>query len=134
MNRINFRTFNEILGFEWETASAPVVAFVIDQSHNVKGKIEATLETVTMAQELYEKATLADRRELAWRQMQSDGLGTELLRQDAFATDDRPAIELWRIAKDLPRHPLTAFGESVYLERITRERSGRPTVPGLSYA
>ena len=39
-----FRIFHEIL-FESETNS-PDVAFMLDQSHNVKGKIEATLQTV----------------------------------------------------------------------------------------
>jgi len=131
MNRINFRFFNEILGFEGETG-ASVIAFVIDQSHNMKGKIEATLQTVTMSQELYAKASLADRGGLASRQ--SDGLGAELLRQDAFARDARPPIELWRTAKGRPGHRPAAFRESGYLERVTRERSGRPTVPGSSYA
>ena len=109
-------------------------SFRIESPTRVKGKIEATLQTVTMAPELYAKASPADCGELASRQRQPDRPGAELLLQDAFATDVRPAIELWRTAKGLPRHPLTAFGESGYLERITRERSGRPTVPGLSYA
>jgi L-rhamnose isomerase/sugar isomerase len=107
-------------------------SFRIEAPTRVKRKIEATLQTVTMAQELYAKASLADRCELASRQTQSDGLCAELLL--AFATDVRPAIELWRTAKGLPRHSLNAFRESGYLERITRERSGRPTVPSSSYA
>ena len=33
---------------------------MIDQSHNLKGKIEAMIQTVDMAQELYAKAALVD--------------------------------------------------------------------------
>jgi hypothetical protein len=109
-------------------------SFRIESPTRVKGKIEAALQTVTMAPELYAKALLADCGELASRQSQPDRPGAELLLQDTFATDVRPAIEWWRTAKGLPRHPLTAFGESGSLERITRERSGRPTFRGLSYA
>ena len=47
-----FRIFHEILFFEWETGSRADVAYMIDQSHNLKGKIEAMIQTVSMAQEL----------------------------------------------------------------------------------
>jgi L-rhamnose isomerase/sugar isomerase len=51
-----FRIFYEILFFEWETGKRADVAFMIDQSHNLKGKIEATIQTVNMAQELFARA------------------------------------------------------------------------------
>ena len=38
---------------------------MIDQSHNLKGKIEAMVQTVVTAQELYLKAALVDREQLA---------------------------------------------------------------------
>ena len=38
---------------------------MIDQSHNLKPKIEAMIQTVAMAQELYAKAALVDRAKLA---------------------------------------------------------------------
>ena len=38
---------------------------MIDQSHNLKGKIEATVQTVVTAQELWLKAALVDREQLA---------------------------------------------------------------------
>src|SRR5438094_3562922 len=60
-----FRIFNEIRCFEWETASRADVAYMIDQSHNLKGKIEATIQTVMMAQEVYSKAALVDYKKLA---------------------------------------------------------------------
>ena len=56
-----FRIFREIRHFEWETGEAADIAYMIDQSHNLKGKIEAMIQTVTMAQELFAKAALVDR-------------------------------------------------------------------------
>ncbi len=38
---------------------------MIDQSHNLKGKMEAMVQTVVTAQELYLKAALVDREQLA---------------------------------------------------------------------
>src|SRR5215471_11806031 len=60
-----FRIFNEILHFQWETGSRLDIAYMIDQSHNLKGKIEAMIQTVATAEELYAKAALVDREKLA---------------------------------------------------------------------
>jgi len=38
---------------------------MIDQSHNLKGKIEAMIQTVQTAMELYAKAALVDHEKLA---------------------------------------------------------------------
>ena len=58
-----FRIFHEILHFEWETGERADIAYMIDQSHNLKGKIEAMIQTVTTAMELYAKAALVDHDE-----------------------------------------------------------------------
>ena len=120
-----FRIFHEILSFEWESNGQADIAYMIDQSHNSKGKIEATIQTVMMAQELYAKAALVNRAELAARQMKADVVSSERLLQDVFASDVRPMIRDWRLANGLPADPLQAFLESGYLDRITRERSSR---------
>ena len=41
-----FRIFHEILFFEWQTGARADIAYVVDQSHNLKGKIEAMIQTV----------------------------------------------------------------------------------------
>ncbi len=66
-----FRIFHEILFFEWETGTKADIAYMIDQSHNLKGKIEAMIQTVTMAQELFSKAALVDYERLAKAQRAS---------------------------------------------------------------
>jgi L-rhamnose isomerase/sugar isomerase len=129
-----FRIFHEILYFEWETGKRADIAYMIDQSHNLKGKIEAMIQTVTMAQQLHSKAALVDYEKLAEAQNDVDLLRAETILQDAFATDVRPAIQEWRTSKGLPTDPLNAFRESGYLQRITKERAARNSQIVSSYA
>jgi L-rhamnose isomerase/sugar isomerase len=128
-----FRIFHEIMSFEWETGTRADIAYMIDQSHNLKGKIAAMIQTVVHAQELYAKAALVDRRRLASAQACCDIVAAESLLHDAFATDVRPAIREWRQARQLPPDPLEAFRESGYVDRVSARRAGR-TSTSSSYA
>jgi L-rhamnose isomerase/sugar isomerase len=129
-----FRIFREIRCFECETGKPADIAYMVDQSHNLKGKIEAMVQTVAMAQELFSKAALVDEEKLAFAQKQCDLMTAESLLQDAFATDVRPAIREWRESKGLPTNPMDAFRQSGYLERITKERAERNSRSVSSYA
>jgi L-rhamnose isomerase/sugar isomerase len=129
-----FRIFHEIRFYEWETNRKPQIAYMIDQSHNLKGKIEETIQTVSMAQQLYAKAALVDHAALALAQARCDLVVAESCLQDAFNSDVRPAIRQWRESKGLPGDPLKAFLESGYLQRITKERSSRNLNNISSYA
>jgi L-rhamnose isomerase/sugar isomerase len=129
-----FRIFHEILFFEWEEGRHADIAYMIDQSHNLKGKIEAMIQTVTMAQELFAKAALVDYDQLAAAQKVSDLITAESCLQDAFATDVRPAIREWRASKGLPQDPMLALRQSGYLERISLERAARNAASAGSYA
>ncbi len=129
-----FRIFHEILFYEWETSKQADIAYMIDQSHNLKGKIEAMLQTVCMAQEFFAKACLVNHPDLADAQKRCDLVKAESFLQDAFATDVRPAIQEWRRSKGVPINPLDAFRQSGYLERITQQRSARNSQSVSSYA
>jgi L-rhamnose isomerase/sugar isomerase len=129
-----FRIFHEIRNFEWETGKPADIAYMVDQSHNLKGKIEEAIQTVTMAQQLFAKGALVDHEELSLAQTNCDLVGAESLLQDAFNIDVRPAIQEWRDSKGLPRDPLKAFLESGYMERITKERAARNSQSITSYA
>jgi L-rhamnose isomerase/sugar isomerase len=129
-----FRIFHEILHYSWETRSQPEIAYMIDQSHNLKGKIEAMIQTVVQAQALVAKAALVDCDGLAGAQRACDLVRAETCLQDAFATDVRDAVREWRAINGLPADPLAAFRDSGYLERITKARSGRPLGDGSAYA
>ncbi|MFL6447116.1 MAG: TIM barrel protein [Bryobacteraceae bacterium] len=129
-----FRIFHEIAFYEWETGTRAAIAYTIDQSHNLKGKMEAMIQTVTTAQDLFAKAALVDHEKLAEAQKASDLVRAESLLQDAFATDVRPVIREWRVSKGLPEDPMEAFRQSGYLQRITAERRARNMSGVTSYA
>jgi len=107
---------------------------MVDQSHNLKGKIEAMIQTVTIAQQLFAKAALVNAENLAAAQTKCDLVKAESILQDAFATDVRPAIQEWRDSKGLPKDPMAAFRQSGYLERITKERAAKNSHNVSSYA
>ncbi len=129
-----FRIFHEIAFFEWENARRADIAYMVDQSHNLKNKIEEMIQTVITAQELYAKAALVDHEKLARYQEKCDLIDAEECLKDAFATDVRPALREWRRSKGLPEDPLAAFRKSGYLERITAERREKNRSSGGSYA
>src|SRR3984893_9632805 len=116
-----FRIFHEIRHFEWETGKRADNAYMIDQSHNLKGKIEAMIQTVTAAMELYAKAALVDHGKLASCQTSCSLGDAETCLKDAFSTDVRPVIREWAQSKGLPADPLDAFRKSGYIERVTPE-------------
>jgi L-rhamnose isomerase/sugar isomerase len=129
-----FRIFHEILHFEWETGKRADIAYMIDQSHNLKGKIEAMIQTVTTAMELYAKAALVDHAKLAACQTRCELVDAETCLKDAFSTDVRDVIREWSASKGLPADPMKAFRSSGYLEKITAERSKKNMATVSSYA
>ncbi len=128
-----FRIFHEICCFEWETGRPADIAYMVDQSHNLKPKTEEMLQTITRAQMLFAKAAIVDHERLAGHQRSCSLIDAEECLQTAFQSDVRPAIEEWRRAKGLPVDPLAAFRESGYLRRIAEERGGRAQA-AASYA
>jgi L-rhamnose isomerase/sugar isomerase len=107
---------------------------MIDQSHNLKGKIEAMIQTVTTAMELYAKAALVDHAKLAGAQTECALVDAETCLKDAFSTDVRGVVREWAVSKGLPADPMDAFRQSGYLEKITSQRSARNAASVSSYA
>src|ERR1700723_1342627 len=99
-----FRIFHEILSVGNDDQAQ--IAFMIDQSHNLKGKIEAMVQTVVTAQELYAKAALIDRQQLAELQQACRLVEAEEGFRSAFWQDVRPGVRGWRVARGLPAEPL----------------------------
>ena len=129
-----FRIFHEIAHYEWETGTTADIAYMIDQSHNLKGKIEAMIQTVTTAQSLFARAAIVDRESLAAHQGSCALIDAEECLKQAFFSGVEPVIREWRRSKGLPEDPLSAFRASGYLERITAERSTRAGQSVSSYA
>ena len=129
-----FRIFHELhINQSKGSSRAAAVAFMIDQSHNLKGKIEAMVQTVVTAQELWLKAALVDRDRLAELQDSCDLVAAEELYRGAFWRDVRPMVAAWRESRGLPPDPLAALRAGGYVERITRERASRQSAVA-SYA
>jgi L-rhamnose isomerase/sugar isomerase len=127
-----FRIFHEIVSAtEMERAG---IAFMIDQSHNMKGKIEAMVQSVVSAQELYAKAALIDQARLTELQDGCRLVEAEECFREPFWTDVRPVVREWRVARGLPADPLKALAESGYVERVSRERGARNAKSVSSYA
>jgi L-rhamnose isomerase / sugar isomerase len=127
-----FRIFHEILSDQSEAATN--VAFMIDQSHNLKGKMEAMVQTVVTAQEIYARAALVDLEELAALQNKCDLVGAEELFRRCFWTDVRPLVREWRESKGLPLDPLAELARSGYVEEAAKQRGARNAGLVATYA
>jgi L-rhamnose isomerase/sugar isomerase len=126
-----FRIFHEILS---DAAGASQVAFMIDQSHNVKGKIEAMVQTIALAQEIYAKAALVDLEQLETLQTECKLVEAEECFRSSFWEDVRPLVREWRCGRGLPEDPLRALRESGYVERIAEERAAKNANTSATYA
>jgi L-rhamnose isomerase/sugar isomerase len=107
---------------------------MIDQSHNLKPKIEEMIQTALAAQEFFAKAALVDHRTLALHQADCSLVDAEECLKAAFYTDVRPLLADWRQSHGLPADPLAAFRGSGYMQRISKERAERNTATANSYA
>ena len=126
-----FRIFHEL---HCDPEGLRNTAFMIDQSHNLKGKLEAMVQTVSTAQELYAKAALVDRERLAELQDSASLVEAEECLRAAFWYDVRPTVGAWRRGKGLPEDPLAALKSSGYLERIRAQRKAHNAGSTVSYA
>lgn len=129
-----FRIFHEICFYSWETGNTPEIAYMVDQSHNLKPKIEEMIQTVTTAQELFAKAALVDHTRLAAAQSASELIDAEETLKRAFRADADPVIADWRRSRGLDPDPLTAFRTSGYTDRIRKERGPRRSQIVSTYA
>jgi L-rhamnose isomerase/sugar isomerase len=112
---------------------ASQLTYMFDQSHNLKNKIEATIQSAVFVQETYLKALLVDQTALRHAQAAQDIVAAEEVLQDAWRTDVRPALRTWRQDRGLPADPLKAFRDSGYTARVAADRTathGIPTTAG----
>ncbi|MGQ9682093.1 MAG: L-rhamnose isomerase [Anaerolineae bacterium] len=114
-----FLIFHELISAGPRAAD---VAYMIDQSHNVEGKIAAMILSVMNVQTAYAKALLIDRTALQRAQEAGDVLGGHAILQEAFETDVRPLLAVARERLGVPADPLAAYLASGYEQRIAAER------------
>ncbi len=126
-----FRIFAEIQAFKHETQSDPNIAYMVDQSHNLKPKIPAMIQTVTWAQELYSKAALVSWKDLRLYQSKGQIIQAEQCLQRAFMTDVSQAIASWREMRNIPSNPLEDYLNSDHENTLATERKKRREELGL---
>jgi L-rhamnose isomerase / sugar isomerase len=95
---------------------------MIDQSHNVEGKIDAMIQSAMNIQTAYAKALLVDEERLAVAQAEGDVLGAHRVLIDAFESDVRTLLARWRGERGLDADPVEAFRTGGYAERLAAER------------
>ena len=112
------------------------IGFCVDQSHNMKPKIEAMVQTVCTAQELFLKAALVDRKSLKLAQNSMDIVGAERCMVNAFSSDVRPMLAEYRAGNGIADDPLAAYRQSGHEQELVRERGERNRAKriGSSYA
>ncbi|MBC8106090.1 MAG: sugar isomerase [Anaerolineae bacterium] len=128
-----FRIFHEIRNAaELHGRDVSRIAYMVDQSHNLKPKVEAMIQTATTAQELYVKACLVDRAKLQEAQAKMNIIDAECCLRDAFATDVRPMLVEWRKRRNIDPDPMQAYRASGYESRAAKERTERRTASGAT--
>ena len=101
-----------------------VVAFMLDQCHNVEDKIPGQIRSVLNVQEMTARALLVDASALRAAQESGDVLAANAVFMDAFYTDVRGDLAEWRESRGLPGDPMRAYAESGHQKKIESERVG----------
>jgi L-rhamnose isomerase/sugar isomerase len=120
-----FRIMREIALAQVDPATAETaarVAFMIDQSHNIEGKIDAMVQSVMNVQTAYAKALLVDEAAVAVAQAEGDVLGAHRLILEAFESDVRPLLARLRAKLGVEADPVAAFRSQGHAERLASER------------
>jgi len=104
-----FRIFNEIVAARQVRGRSVDIAYMVDQSHNLKPKTEAMIQTVDTIHQLYAKALLVDRSALEQAQATDDLVGAEEILRDGYLTDTRPLIGYVRRQMGIAPDALAAY-------------------------
>jgi len=126
-----FRIFNEIHDYAEEKGDYPNITYMVDQSHNLKPKIEAMIQTVMTAQDLWVKAALVDRSALKDHQKAGAIVDAENVFKEAFNTNVSGILADWRSSKGIGTDPLSVYRDSGYGEQIATERAARREELGI---
>lgn len=118
-----FLIYSELAAAEDDPAVTMNIAYMIDQSHNLKPKIEEMIQSVVNCQAAYARALLVDRAALRQAQADGDIVAAEELLQSAYQTDVRPLLAQVRIEMGIGPDPLAAFRASGYLDKVRKSRT-----------
>jgi L-rhamnose isomerase/sugar isomerase len=122
-----FLIYNELVAGELDPAVNMDVAYMIDESVNIKPKIESMIQSVVNVQEAYARALLVDRKTLLDAQLSGDVVKAEETVMAAYRTDVRPLLAALREEMGLAPDPLAAYRASGYYAKVCTERAGMAT-------
>ncbi|MDD4891158.1 MAG: sugar isomerase, partial [Phycisphaerae bacterium] len=128
-----FLIFDQIVAALPRNKNARQLAYMIDQSHNLKPKVEEMVQTVCTLQQLYAKALLVNRANLAAAQAKCDIVAAEETLRTAFFTDVTGLLAEVREEMGAAVDPLAALRASKYLDKRAAERRADRGA-GSSYA
>jgi len=122
-----FLIYNELVGAELSddeqvSSTARNVAYMLDQCHNIEGKMAAIIYSVLNCQEAYAKALLVPRKELREAQLAGEVMGAHEILNWAYRLDVRPLLVQVRAEMGAPADPMAAYRASGYEEKIRAER------------
>jgi L-rhamnose isomerase/sugar isomerase len=117
-----FLIFNELVDGARDPAVNMDVAYMLDESVNIKVKIPAMIQSIINVQVAYAQALIVDR--VALREAQETGcvIKAEEALLDAYRTDVRPLLAAMRDELGLDVDPLGAYLRSGYQQKIVAER------------
>ena len=122
-----FLIYNELVGAEYSddelvSNTAKNVAYMLDQCHNIEGKMVPVIYSVLNCQEAFAKALIVPRKQLDKMQAAGEVLAAHQLLTDAYRTDVRPLLAQVREEMGVPVDPIAAYRASGYEEKIREER------------
>ena len=118
-----FLIYHEILNAE-RRGTAANIAYMIDQSHIIKPKVEAMIQSVLNIQTAYARALLVDRAALAAAQAEDDTVAGEEILRNAYDVDVRPLLAVVREELGAETDPLGSYRQSGYFKHIAEDRQG----------
>jgi L-rhamnose isomerase/sugar isomerase len=107
------------------------VAYMLDQCHNIEGKIAPMIVSVVNCQEAYAKALLVPQATLQAAQAAGEVLAAHQILTDAFRTDVRPLLAQVREELGVPTNPIAAYRASGYEQKIAGERGVKSSSGGF---
>ena len=109
----------------------PALAYMLDQSHNVKDPLEDLLQSTEALLLAYAQALVVDRDALNAAQADNDAALGQQTVQDAFRTDVRPLLAEARVRRGGALRPLSTYRELDYRTNAISERGSETAATGL---
>jgi L-rhamnose isomerase/sugar isomerase len=109
----------------------PALAYMIDQSNNLKDPIEDLAQATVAIQHALALALLVDRTSLESAQEADDPARAAEILQAAYRADVRPLVAEARRRNGAAIDPVTAYRRSGYRAEVTKERGSGHVASGL---